>query len=85
MYVATMTIYGHMTDNKLIGEYATTEQWIEEQNEIADFIFGLVAGRNGKPADETKSASWLRGWAEAQSSSSPTIPCGHVHASQTGK
>jgi hypothetical protein len=75
MLMATMTIYGDMANNKLIGEYAI-EEWIEEQNEIADYIFGLVAGRDGKPADETKSASWLRGWAEAQNSSSPTIPRG---------
>ena len=37
---------------------------IEEQNEIADYILGIVARRDGKPLDSSKSAAWQRGWAE---------------------
>jgi hypothetical protein len=39
---------------------------IEEQNEIADHIFGMVARRDGEPLDYTKSAAWQRGWVEAK-------------------
>jgi hypothetical protein len=40
---------------------------IEEQNEIAYYIFGMVARRDGESRDETKSEAWLRGWDEAGS------------------
>jgi hypothetical protein len=39
---------------------------VEEQNEIAEHIFGMVARRDREPMDETKSLAWQRGWAEAQ-------------------
>jgi hypothetical protein len=39
---------------------------IDEQNEIADYILGIVARRDGKPLDSSKSAAWQRGWAKAQ-------------------
>jgi hypothetical protein len=39
---------------------------IREQDEIAEYIFGLVAKRDGKEFDESKSLAWKRGWAEAQ-------------------
>jgi hypothetical protein len=45
-------------------EYVDTQ--VEEQNEIADQIFGMVARRNGEPRDKSKSAAWLRGWDQAQ-------------------
>jgi len=51
---------------KLNGDHATTDLQIEEQNEIAEYIFGMVAKRNGEPMDGTKSFAWQRGWAEAQ-------------------
>jgi hypothetical protein len=51
---------------KLIGDHATTDQEIDEQNEIAEYIFGMVARRNGEPMDGTKSFAWQRGWGEAQ-------------------
>jgi hypothetical protein len=51
---------------KLIGDHATADLQIEEQNEIAEYILGIVARRNGKPMDGTKSFAWQRGWGEAQ-------------------
>jgi hypothetical protein len=43
-----------------------TPEEIREQNEIAEYILGLVAKRDGKEFDNTKSLAWQRGWAEAQ-------------------
>jgi hypothetical protein len=43
-----------------------TPEHIREQNEIAEYILGLVAKRDGKEFDDTKSLAWQRGWAEAQ-------------------
>jgi hypothetical protein len=43
-----------------------TAEEIREHNEIAEYIFGLVAKRDGKEFDDTKSIAWKRGWAEAQ-------------------
>ena len=39
---------------------------VEEQNEIAEHLLGIVARRNGKPMDRTKSFAWQRGWAEGR-------------------
>ena len=50
----------------MIGDYETTDQEIDEQNEIAEYIFGMVARRDGKPVDRTKSLLWQRGWSEAE-------------------
>jgi hypothetical protein len=44
---------------------APSKEHIEEENEIAEYIFGLVARRDGKECDTTKSLAWQRGWAEA--------------------
>ena len=55
-----------MKNEKLTGNYAVTDHGIEQQNEIAEHIFGMIARRDGKPMDETKSLAWQRGWAEAQ-------------------
>jgi hypothetical protein len=57
-----------MTTEKLLRDFATTGQVIEEQNEIAQYIFGIVARRDGNPMDRTKSLAWQRGWAEVQES-----------------
>jgi hypothetical protein len=51
---------------KLIGDHATTDQHVEEQNEIAEHILGMVAKRNGEPLDPTESLAWQRGWSEEQ-------------------
>jgi hypothetical protein len=53
-----------MQNEKMIGDHATTDQEIDEQNEIAEYIFGMVARRNGEPVDRTKSLLWQRGWSE---------------------
>jgi hypothetical protein len=55
-----------MQNEKMIGDYETTDQQIEEQNEIAEHIFGMVARRDGLPMDRTKTLEWQRGWTEAQ-------------------
>ena len=39
---------------------------IEEQNEIADHILGMVARRDGEELDSNKSDAWQRGWADKQ-------------------
>jgi hypothetical protein len=41
------------------GAYDPTEE------ETADHDLGFEAGLAGKPKDETKSAAWQRGWADA--------------------
>ena len=53
-----------MQNEKMIGDYETTDQEIDEQNEIAEYIFGMVARRDGQPVDRTKSLLWQRGWSE---------------------
>jgi hypothetical protein len=55
-----------MQNEKMIGDFTTTDQQIEEQNEIAEYLFGMVARRDGQPTDRTKSLVWQRGWSEAQ-------------------
>jgi hypothetical protein len=37
----------------------------EEQNQIAESILGMVARRNGKPLDRSKTPAWQRGWVGA--------------------
>jgi hypothetical protein len=37
-----------------------------KKNEIAEYIFGRVARRDGEEFDITKTLAWQRGWAEAQ-------------------
>jgi hypothetical protein len=54
-----------MQNEKMIGDFTTTDQQIDEQNEIAEYIFGIVARRDGLPVDRTKSLLWQRGWSEA--------------------
>ena len=39
---------------------------IEEQNQIADHILGMVARRDGMPFDCSKTLGWQRGWTEAR-------------------
>jgi hypothetical protein len=36
---------------------------VDEENQIAEYIFGMVANRAGKELDTTRSATWQRGWA----------------------
>jgi hypothetical protein len=47
-----------MTTNELLGDYATTDQRISEQDEIANHIFCFVAQREGRSLDEIKSGTW---------------------------
>jgi hypothetical protein len=42
-----------------------TPEEVREQNEIAEYILGFVAKRDGKEFCDTKSAAWQRGWAGA--------------------
>jgi hypothetical protein len=51
-----------MQTHQLLGEYATTDQQFREQDEIAEYIFGIVAKRDDKPMDRTKSFAWQQGW-----------------------
>ena len=38
----------------------------EQQDRIADHLFGMIARRDGAPFDRTKSAAWQLGWAGIQ-------------------
>jgi hypothetical protein len=55
-----------MQNEKMTGDYEATDQEVEEQNEIAEYIFGIVARRDGQPVDRTKSLLWQRGWSETE-------------------
>jgi hypothetical protein len=46
-----------MTNGK---QNAANDQLIEEQNEIAEHILGMVTRRDGKPMDNGKSVAWRR-------------------------
>jgi hypothetical protein len=50
----------------LIDEPQFFDRHVEEQNDIADYLYGMVARRDGKPLDHNKSAAWQRGWTYAQ-------------------
>jgi hypothetical protein len=63
-----LPIYNGMKYEKL---NPTTDQQVEEQNEIAEHILGIVAKRNGEPMDGTKSFAWQRGYGEAQERDDP--------------
>jgi hypothetical protein len=54
-----------MKTESLVGDYATTDQQIEAQNEIAGHLFGMIAKRTGVPQDPNESLAWQRGWSEA--------------------
>jgi hypothetical protein len=49
-----------MDDSIPFGAHELTDE------ETADHDLGLEAGLAGKPNDDTKSAAWQRGWADAQ-------------------
>jgi hypothetical protein len=68
-----------MQNEKMIGDYEATEQEIEEQNVIAEYIFGMVARRDGDPVDRTKSLLWQRGWSEAGSRLPKRVRTGIMH------
>jgi hypothetical protein len=50
-----------MDDIYMDDEHAYVDTQVEEQNEIAEQIFGMVAKRIGDPRDKSRSAAWLRG------------------------
>lgn len=58
--------FGDKTDNDLSADYVPSEGHIKAQNEIAEYVFGMVARRDRRPMDRTKSLAWQRGWAETQ-------------------
>jgi hypothetical protein len=43
-----------------------SKEQIEAENEIAEYIFGRVARRDGEEFDTAKTLAWQRGWAEVQ-------------------
>jgi hypothetical protein len=58
--------FGDKIDDDLSPDYVASEGHIKAQNEIAEYVFGMVAKRDGQPMDRTKSLAWQRGWAEPQ-------------------
>jgi hypothetical protein len=46
---------------------------LEEQNQIAAHILGMVARRDGKPFGRSKTPAWQRGWAGASFSRSQDL------------
>jgi hypothetical protein len=66
IHAKTARNFGDITDDDLSADYVASEAHIKAQNEIAEYIFGMVARRDGQPNDKTKRRAWQRGWAEAQ-------------------
>jgi hypothetical protein len=46
--------------------FTSVEAHVKAQDDIAEYIFGMVARRDGESMDRTKSPEWRRGWGEAQ-------------------
>jgi hypothetical protein len=63
---ARLQSFDDKTSNDLSADYVASEVHIKAQNEIAEYIFGMVAKRDGQPMDATKSPAWQRGWGDAQ-------------------
>jgi hypothetical protein len=57
---------GNLREDVVEAPGRDTPEEIREQDEIAEYILGLVARRDGKEFDEAKSLAWQRGWAEVQ-------------------
>jgi hypothetical protein len=47
-------------------------RYVQEQNRIAEYIFGLVARKRGNSFDVSAAAAWQRGWL-AQTSDAETL------------
>jgi hypothetical protein len=60
MVLTRPTVFPHSDELEFVDEY------LEQQNEIADQLFGMVARRDGKPLDQSKCAAWQRGWSVEQ-------------------
>jgi hypothetical protein len=57
-----------MASNDLIDEDLPFDSSERSEVELIDHLFGFKAGTAGERKDETKSAAWQRGWADAQKS-----------------
>jgi hypothetical protein len=57
-----------VTDPKVIIESVSEPFMLRQRSEgeIADYDEGFECGQSGGQNDDTKSAAWQRGWAEAQ-------------------
>jgi hypothetical protein len=55
-----------MSDEYLIGDNEPFDAEVRTDEELADHDLGREAGLAGEPNDDTKSAAWQRGWADAQ-------------------
>ncbi len=42
------------------------DPYIEEQNQLADHLLGMVTRRDGEPFERTKSPAWRQGWARIE-------------------
>jgi hypothetical protein len=60
MVLTLPTVFPRSNELEFVDEY------LEQQNEIADHILGMVARRDGMPWDQSKSAAWQRGWSVEQ-------------------
>ena len=56
MVLTLTTVFPHGHELEFVDEH------LEEQNDLADRLLGMVAKRDGKPLDQSKSAAWQRGW-----------------------
>jgi hypothetical protein len=56
MVLTLPTVFPHSDELEFVDGH------LEQQNEIADQLLGMVARRDGKPLDKSKSAAWQRGW-----------------------
>jgi hypothetical protein len=66
VHAKTARNFGDITDDDLSADYVASEAHIKTQNEIAEYLTGMVARRDGKPMNRTRSLAWQRGWGEAQ-------------------
>jgi hypothetical protein len=55
-----------MSDKDLIEDNEPFDAEVRTDEELADYDLGREAGLASKPNDDTKSAAWQRGWADAQ-------------------
>jgi hypothetical protein len=55
-----------MSDEYLIGDNEPFDAEVRTDEELADHDLGREAGLAGESNDDTKSAAWQRGWADAQ-------------------
>jgi hypothetical protein len=55
-----------MSDEDLTEDSLPIREQPHTEEELVEYDLGIEAGISGRRKDETKSAAWLRGWADGQ-------------------